>query len=951
MAAYAAPTPTGFDDAGANGGTIQTAAPAKGSEGQDASCALLDDATARGKMSGMFETKLLIACGRQNELGQGKSQDAFGGEAIPGLAPLLGVDVLVNNPALDTGGTSHTQSETSLTRNDTTGTLCSAYNNSYSGVTQLIGYTGFSRSTDGGATWVDKGAIPQGGGGESFGDPSVVWRKSDGAFYIATLHTNGLGLWKSTNDCDTFTWIGMISTGGGNDDKELMAIENNVASPFYGRIYVAWTDFNVGGQIRSKYSTNGGTTWSAPLTLSASGADVQGAWPYVGPNGDIFVAWVRWNPYPNGPIDIQVVRSTNGGTTFTPVTNPLTGGINPQASGPTATCGRPALNGNIRYLPSPQITVTPNGHLHVIYARDPDGLNTGDVINVYYRRSNDNGATWGPEFLLNDDGTTRDQFFPTISAGPTGRVVATWYDRRLDANNLLFDYYMRVSHDGGATWQPSQRVSDVSSPVYIDPALAVCYHGDYDQQIQDAGFGYIGWSDDRNIQSGHQDPDVWFDKEAFAPDYTLDVTPASLAICAPADAVYTVNVGSILGYTDPVTLGVSGNPASTTTNFSVNPVTPAGSSTLTIGNTGSAAAGSSTLTVSASSTSGPKTANVTLNLYTAAAGQPVLTSPANVPVPPTFTWAAAAQAGTYSIQIATDAAFTNIVDQASGLTGTTYTAMASLNTNTVYYWRVLATNACGASAYSAVFNFRTVAAPGDCAAGTTPNILFTDGFKSGIGGWTTSGTGSTWAISTNASYVHSGAQAMHATDPATVSDQRLVSPSVTLPTGQNPVVLKFWNFQTLESSSATACFDGGILEVSTNGGTTWTQVPTANLLTDPYDGTVSSSFGNPLATLPAWCGDPQPYLNSIVDVSSYAGQTVQFRFRLGSDNSVNRTDGWNIDDVIVQSCQTPTAVTLTDLSVNAGANQATVPVGLPIAALPAAAGAAMAAVYLLRRRR
>ena len=34
-----------------------------------------------------------------------------------------------------------------------------------------------------------------------------------------------------------------------------------------------------------------------------------------------------------------------------------------------------------------------------------------------------------------------------------------------------------------------------------------------------------------SIQSAHQDPDVWFDKEAFAPDYTLDVTPATQAIC------------------------------------------------------------------------------------------------------------------------------------------------------------------------------------------------------------------------------------------------------------------------------------------------------------------------------------------------------------------------------------------------------------------------------------
>ena len=57
-----------------------------------------------------------------------------------------------------------------------------------------------------------------------------------------------------------------------------------------------------------------------------------------------------------------------------------------------------------------------------------------------------------------------------------------------------------------------------------------------------------------------------------------------------------------------------------------------------------------------------------------------------------------------------------------------------------------------------------------------------------------------------------------ALDPATVSDQRLVSPGVALPTGQNPVVLKFWHVPNLEPSGTTACFDGGILEVSTDAG-------------------------------------------------------------------------------------------------------------------------------------
>ena len=39
--------------------------------------------------------------------------------------------------------------------------------------------------------------------------------------------------------------------------------------------------------------------------------------------------------------------------------------------------------------------VGPDGCLHVVYSYDPDGYDTGDVVNVYYRRSCDNGTTWG----------------------------------------------------------------------------------------------------------------------------------------------------------------------------------------------------------------------------------------------------------------------------------------------------------------------------------------------------------------------------------------------------------------------------------------------------------------------------------------------------------------------------------------------------------------------------
>jgi hypothetical protein len=489
--------------------------------------ALLEDPAARAKMSNSLEMRLLILSG-QLELQVADYGEVGASEMPEEISEAPSANVQVNDSTTDVGQ-STTQSETSMRVNPISGTICSAYNDSQHFAVGSIAFAGFSRSTDGGATFVDKGPIPPGGGGNSFGDPALVWRQLDGAFYYASLHSNGLGLWRSGDDCDSFAFNSMIHFGLG-DDKELMAVDNNPASPFYGRLYVAWTNFGAGEVIVLTWSDDG-LVWSSPVTLSAFGADVQGAWPTVAPNGDVYVSWVRWNPYFSGPIDIEVVRSTNGGANFGFVTNPMTGKPNPREASATLSCGRPALHANvgdgIRYLPSPQIQVGPDGCLHVVYSYDSDGLNVGDVIDVFYRRSCTDGATWEPEFQLNDDGTLTDQWFPTISVGSTNQVAATWYDRRLDtANNYLFDYYVRMSPDGGTTWMPSTRVTDVSSAVpqlvpNFDPIINVCYHGDYDEQRQHGGSVYIQWSDDRNIQNGHPDPDIWFARMSTCDSGTL----------------------------------------------------------------------------------------------------------------------------------------------------------------------------------------------------------------------------------------------------------------------------------------------------------------------------------------------------------------------------------------------------------------------------------------------
>jgi subtilisin-like proprotein convertase family protein len=193
------------------------------------------------------------------------------------------------------------------------------------------------------------------------------------------------------------------------------------------------------------------------------------------------------------------------------------------------------------------------------------------------------------------------------------------------------------------------------------------------------------------------------------PDFTLTAAPDSIEVCAPADAVYTIDVGQILDYSDPVTLSVANAPAGSTTAFDVNPVTPVGSAHLTV-TSAAVANGTYELQVVGNSTSGTHEASVSLTTADSVAGSFLLLSPSDgaseLPLQPDFQWSAASLASSYAIDIATDESFTNIVDSVSGLTATSHTPALPLVQNSLYFWRVHADNACGRTT-SAVRSFST----------------------------------------------------------------------------------------------------------------------------------------------------------------------------------------------------------------------------------------------------
>jgi hypothetical protein len=191
-------------------------------------------------------------------------------------------------------------------------------------------------------------------------------------------------------------------------------------------------------------------------------------------------------------------------------------------------------------------------------------------------------------------------------------------------------------------------------------------------------------------------------------------------------------------------------------------------------------------------------------------------------------------------------------------------------------------------------------------------VFFSDDLESGTSNWIASdgpndtGGHSPWALSTtdansptNSMFVADEDPA----DPSTSKDQVLTMASPADLTSAAGGKLLFWHRYNTETG-----FDGGVLEYSTDGGTTWYDILEGNggsvpananrFVAEGYNDTFSTSFNNPLPGRDGWSGDSGGWVQTEVDLADFSGQMVTFRFRMGCDSSVS-DEGWYIDDVQV----------------------------------------------------
>lgn len=158
-------------------------------------------------------------------------------------------------------------------------------------------------------------------------------------------------------------------------------------------------------------------------------------------------------------------------------------------------------------------------------------------------------------------------------------------------------------------------------------------------------------------------------------------------------------------------------------------------------------------------------------------------------------------------------------------------------------------------------------------------------------GWTaTVGTGpNNWVVSSAQS--HSPPSSLFGVDNATaITDFRITSSPIAL--GPPSAKLTFWHNYNTESG-----WDGGVVEISTNGGGTWVDLG-PRMTINGYNNSVGGT--NPIAGRSAFSGNSGGWIQTTVDLTPYANQTAQFRFRMTSDDNTAAT-GWYVDDINITS--------------------------------------------------
>ena len=402
-----------------------------------------------------------------------------------------------------------------------------------------VGTSSVYTSSDGGSTWMNRGLLPgytdtgssvaasagalatsaAPGTLVSDGDPVIVYgpKPVAGGFsfahgaraYYANLSSYASGAAKghqapellavSISDSDGASWYDPIVAARSNgftfNDKEAIWADRTMGSPFFGRVYISWTQFRgipgCAAPVMFAYSADGGLTWSRPNQLSSAHncglGGRQGSAIRSGPDGSVLVFWEDTDQLGTEQV-VQI--SHDGGLTFSK----------------TITVGRvtdiqdPIPGANFRT--DSFLSAAVDASSGDVYAAWATRTTAGGRIVVV--KSTTGGASWSSTTTVS--GSEGYAFFQGLDVAPNGRVDVGYQalvaldPTTYGTGNATVNSYYVSSPDGGTTWSSPTRISSAGS----DPAasaqnnLARQFWGDYNTLASTTGFALFIYTDTRS---------------------------------------------------------------------------------------------------------------------------------------------------------------------------------------------------------------------------------------------------------------------------------------------------------------------------------------------------------------------------------------------------------------------------------------------------------------------
>ncbi len=238
-----------------------------------------------------------------------------------------------------------------------------------------------------------------------------------------------------------------------------------IAHDNFGRLHVVWTEFYYLGalfypNVYYKRSNDGGATWETKKLLAPTYGDFAGNLSLTTDlkNG-VYTIYMNQEDPNSWIYDIYLKRSVDGGTTWSPAYR-LTRVTYVGATVYSASVAADTLN-----------------RVHVVWMDDSIGIR-----QIYYRRSTNNGATFGPKVALTSYNSFKGDVCISTNRGNIVHVV--WEDKR-DGN---WEIYYRRSTDGGVNWEAERRLTSTSTSS-ITPNITADMQGNV----------YIVWQEGQEV--------------------------------------------------------------------------------------------------------------------------------------------------------------------------------------------------------------------------------------------------------------------------------------------------------------------------------------------------------------------------------------------------------------------------------------------------------------------